>query len=151
MSTIVTWQNGISFAATVGSGHTVLMDATASVGGENKGPRPTELVLAGLGGCTGMDVVSILRKMRESWDRFEIALESSSRTEHPRVFTAVTLVYRIWGEIDPAKFQRAVSLSAERYCVVSAMLRAAGVAVSYKCEVNGAPLQTEGATSAPES
>lgn len=149
MATTVAWHQGMLFTATVDSGHPIPMDASESVGGENKGPRPKEMILAGLGGCTGMDVVSILRKMRQSWDRFEVGIEASSQKEHPRVYTAITMVYRIWGEVEPKKFQRAVTLSAERYCPVSAMLRAGGIAVTYRCEVNGAPLDPADPTSAP--
>lgn len=138
-ATTVIWQDGMSFATQTRSAHTVLMDSSASVGGQNKGPRPTEMVLSGLGGCTGMDVASILRKMRQSWERFEIAIEADARDEHPRVFTAIRVVYRIWGAVDHAKFKRAVQLSVEQYCPVAAMLRASGAAITYTCEVNGAP------------
>jgi putative redox protein len=143
---VVTWQDGMSFTAETLSGHSLLLDASPRVGGENKGPRPTELVLAGLGSCTGMDVVSILRKMRQNWDRFEIVLTHTAREEHPRVFTSVQIQYRIWGEVNPDRFVRAIVLSAEQYCTVSAMLKAAGVAITYTCEVNGTPVPV---TSAP--
>lgn len=145
-SAVVTWNEGMSFAAQTRSSHTVTMDASSSVGGENKGPRPTEMVLAGLGGCTGMDVASILKKMRQTWDRFEIALDAKVRDEHPRVFLSVHVVYRIWGAVEPAKFVRAVTLSAEQYCPVSAMLKAGGVTITWECEVNGTPVAP---TSAP--
>lgn len=133
----VSWQDGMSFAAETGTGYTLILDASTENGGQDKGPRPTELVLAGLGGCTGMDVVSILRKMRQQWDRFEITMQTVSRQEHPRVFASIDLVYRIWGAVAPEKFHRAVMLSAEQYCPVSAMLKAGGVTITWRCEVNG--------------
>ena len=126
---------GMQFVGRAESGHAVLMDAAAGVGGEDTAPRPMELVLIGLGGCTGMDVVSILRKMRLNWERFEILLEAERAPDHPKIFTKIHLVYRIWGEVPQEKLKRAIELSLERYCPVTAMLRRAAE-ITYDYEIN---------------
>jgi putative redox protein len=137
---LVTWTGGMAFKAQTGSGHDLIMDARAEVGGENKGPRPTELLLAALGGCTGMDVVSILRKMRIEFDRFEMAIEADEAAEHPKAFTTFRLVYRLWGQdVPPEKFKRAVELSQTTYCGVSALYKK-GATVEYRLELNGEAL-----------
>ncbi|HWI66587.1 MAG TPA: OsmC family protein [Symbiobacteriaceae bacterium] len=137
---LVTWTGGMSFNGRTGSGHDVVMDARPDVGGENKGPRPTELLLTALGGCTGMDVVSVLKKMRVDVDRLEMAIEAEERAEHPKHFEKITMVYRIWGpEIPEEKFRRAVELSFTTYCSVGALLKK-GAEVSYRLELNGNPL-----------
>lgn len=138
---VVTFSGGMAFTGRSGSGHEIVMDARPDVGGENKGPRPTELLLAALGGCTGMDVVSILRKMRVEFDRFEMAIEAHEAEEHPKLFTGFQMVYRLWGkEIAPDKYRRAVELSQTTYCSVSALYKKGGAAVSYRLELNGEPL-----------
>lgn len=137
---LVTFMGGMAFNARVGSGHEILMDAVPEVGGENKGPRPTELLLAALGGCTGIDVVSILRKKRVEFDRFDIAIEADSVTEYPKYFNQFRLVYRLWGSnVDVEGFKRAVELSQEKYCSVSGLFKK-GAAVTYRLEVNGEPI-----------
>jgi putative redox protein len=117
------WIDGLTFAGSADSKHWVVMDTDASVGGSEGAARPLELVLLGLGGCTSMDVVSILRKMRVRLDRYEMVLRAERSEAHPRVFTSVRMEYRLWGpDIDPAKVQKAVDLSRTTYCSVSAML-----------------------------
>jgi putative redox protein len=92
--------------------------------GDDSGPSPKQLVLAGLAGCTGMDVASLLKKMRVEYDSFEIYTEADLTEEHPKVFSEIRLVYRFKGEnIDKAKVEKAVNLSKDRYCGVSAMLK----------------------------
>lgn len=138
---LVTFTGGMSFSGRTGSGHDVMMDAREEVGGENKGPRPTELLLAALGGCTGMDVVSILRKMRVDIDRFEMALEADEGDEHPKAFATFRMVYRLWGQDIPEdKYRRAVELSQTTYCSVSALYKK-GASVTYRLELNGTPLE----------
>jgi putative redox protein len=137
---LVTWTGGMAFTAHVGSGHDLVMDARADVGGENKGPRPTELLLAALGGCTGMDVVSILRKMRVEFDRLEVAVEANERTEHPKYFERFRLVYRVDGNAVPAdKVKRAVALSESQYCNVAGLFKH-GAKIDYRIEINGEPV-----------
>jgi putative redox protein len=131
----------MAFAGRTGSGHDVVMDAREDVGGENKGPRPTELLLTALGGCTGMDVVSVLKKMRVEFDRFEMAIEADEGPEHPKAFTDFRLVYRLWAADGSAdQFRRAVELSQTKYCGVSALYKK-GANVGYHLELNGKPLE----------
>ena len=112
----------MSFDSQVGN-HTVRIDTTAPMG-DDSGASPKGLVLAGLAGCTGMDVVSLLKKMRVSITDFEIVIDADLTEEHPKVFSEIRLVYRISGkELDKAKIEKAVALSQEKYCGVSAMLR----------------------------
>lgn len=137
---MVTWTGGMAFESQTGSGHAVQMDARPDVGGENKGPRPTELLLAALGGCTGMDVVSILRKMRVQFDRFEMAIEADEAEEHPKAFQSFRMVYRLWGADVPAdKVKRAVELSQTTYCSVSALFKQ-GATVTHRLEINDQPV-----------
>jgi putative redox protein len=114
---------GMQFVGESESGHAILLDTTADVGGTDRAPQPMETVLIGLGSCTGMDVISILRKMRVEWDRFEILLEAERALDHPKVFTEIHLIYCIWGDdIAEDKLKKAIDLSQERYCPVTAML-----------------------------
>lgn len=134
---LITWMGGMAFNAHTSSAHDVVMDAREEVGGENKGPRPTELLLAGLGGCTGMDVVSILRKMRVEFDRVEIAIEADEATEHPKSFTDFRMTYRVFGaDVPTDKVKRAVELSETTYCSVAGLFRQ-GAKISYTIEING--------------
>jgi putative redox protein len=108
------------------SGTGVLMDAARDFGGDERGARPFELLLVGLAGCTGMDVVSLLRKMRVDFTELELEIEAEKSEEHPHVFTDINLVYIVTGrDIDEDKVKRAIELSQDKYCSVSAMLRKA--------------------------
>ncbi len=119
------WEKDMSFDSLV-SGHHLVMDSSAEHGGKDRGPRPKEVVLSALCGCTGMDVVSILGKMRVQPDDFRIIAEAEAAEEHPRVFTSIHLTYQFTGRDLPGdKLRKAVDLSQERYCSVSAMLRRA--------------------------
>lgn len=136
----VRWNGKMSFAGHTDSGHDVVMDARPEVGGEDRGPRPSELVLVGLGGCTGMDVVSILTKMRIPFTDFRVDIEADSASEHPKSFTDIRLVYRVWGDVPAEKFLRAVELSWGTYCSVANLLKK-GANLSYRCEINGEPVK----------
>jgi putative redox protein len=126
MDATVKWNTKMNFTAKAGSGHEVVMDAYSNVGGEDLGPRPTELVLMGLGGCTGMDVVSILEKMKQEITSFEIKLHADKAQEHPKIFTHIVMEYIVTGRnIDRSAVEKAVMLSREKYCSVQAMLRKA--------------------------
>jgi len=117
------WKGNMKFDALV-SGHHVIMDALPVVGGEDSGPRPKELMLASLAGCTGMDVISILTKMRVEIESFNVNVEADITEEHPKHYTKMHLVYQFKGkELDPEKLKKAVELSQERYCGVSATYR----------------------------
>jgi len=119
------WKGNMQFDALV-SGHHVKMDALPVVGGEDSGPRPKELMLASLAGCTGMDVISILKKMRVDVESFDISIDADITEEHPKHYTKMHLVYQFKGkELDIEKLKKAVDLSQERYCGVSAAYRKA--------------------------
>lgn len=118
----ISWKGNMTFETQL-NGHSLTMDADIMVGGENKGPRPKILLLAGLGGCTGMDVISILGKMKIVPQKFWMNISAELTDEHPKVYRSIKLVYYFQGEnLDPAKIEKAVSLSKERYCGVMAML-----------------------------
>ena len=120
--TIVTWQSDMSFEASL-NGHSIIMDADVSGGGNNQGPRPKILLLAGLGGCTGMDVVSILAKMKVVPEKFWMEISAEMTDEHPKVYNQIKLVYYFKGkDLEMDKLEKAVNLSKEKYCGVSAML-----------------------------
>ena len=113
------WKGNMMFDATV-SGHHVIMDAHPAVGGEDKGCRPKELMLASLAGCTGMDVVSILKKMRVEFTALDIRVSADVTEEHPKHYEKMRVDYEFTGEhLDPAQLKKAVQLSQERYCGVS--------------------------------
>ncbi|QKI89980.1 OsmC family protein [Thiomicrorhabdus xiamenensis] len=136
MTTIVKWQgSGMAFDATASTGHTVRMDAAPEVGGENTGPRPMEMVLMGLGGCTGIDVVMMLQKMSQDIKDVQIEIESERSSEIPKVFTKIHVHFKVYGsELNDKKVKRAVDLSAEKYCSVSKMLEAT-VEMSHDFEI----------------
>ncbi len=120
----VTWKEEMAFEAGV-NGHSIMLDATEKVGGRDRGPRPKPLTLVSLGGCTGMDVVSILNKMRVQFDAFNVEVEGEMTEEHPKYYKTITINYIFTGKDLPmAKLEKAVSLSQERYCGVTAMLSA---------------------------
>lgn len=113
------WDGGMRFRAVSGSRHEVPADD----GESNTGPRPTELVLAGLAMCTGMDIVSILDKKRQDYDRYLIHLTAEQRSEYPQVFTRIDIVHEVHGPgVTEAAVRRCIELSATKYCPVSAML-----------------------------
>lgn len=119
------WKGNMKFDAVV-SGHHVIMDALPAVGGNDEGARPKELMLAALAGCTGMDVISILKKMRIEPEYFNIRVEADMTEEHPKHYTAMHIFYEFRGEnLETDKLQKAVDLSQERYCGVSTSYRKA--------------------------
>lgn len=123
---VVRWSGRMTFIGKAGSNHLVPMDVDADTGGDNSATRPLELLLLGLGGCTGMDVVSILNKMRVQFSSLEINLRADRAEEHPKVYTRIEMEYVFTGsDLDLEKLRRAVELSQEKYCSVSAMLRKA--------------------------
>jgi putative redox protein len=133
----VRFHRGMSFTGVADSGHAVLMDTIAAVGGDNSAATPKELVLHALGGCTGMDVVSILRKMRVTPRSFTIAIEAEVDPEPPKPFQSANLDYRFEGEdLALDSLRRAVTLSQDKYCSVSHMLRKA-FPITWSITVNG--------------
>lgn len=104
------------------NGHHITIDTVEAGGGNNKGPNPKPLMLSALAGCTGMDVVSTLNKMRAVYSDFSIDVEADLTDNHPRVYSEIRMVYKI-KTADKDKMERAVKLSKEQYCGVSAMLQ----------------------------
>ncbi|HQQ03145.1 MAG TPA: OsmC family protein [Bacteroidales bacterium] len=128
------WLEDMTFEANV-NGHQIVMDALESAGGHDRGPRPKPLVLAALAGCTAMDVISILNKMHVSPQNFRIEVEAEVTQEHPKVYHTIKLIYIFKGQNLPIdKLQKAIDLSQERYCGVSAMLRKAAN-ISYEMRI----------------
>lgn len=115
----VNWSGGMSFSSEI-DGHKINIDAKPEVGGQNKGPRPKPLMMLALGGCTGMDVISILAKMRVKVDDFNIKIDGELTEEHPKHFSKMHITYEFWGkDLLMEKLEKAVGLSQERYCGVS--------------------------------
>lgn len=123
MDIVLNWKNKMAFEGAGDSGFTQRMDAEESVGGENSGARPMELIALGLAGCTSMDVISILQKKKQDVKDFQVKIRAERAETHPKVFTDATIEYLITGEnIDAAAVLRAIELSAEKYCPAQAML-----------------------------
>ncbi len=116
------------------SGHGIIMDSTVDKGGFDSGPRPMELLLLSLIGCTAMDVIYILRKMRVKFEGFEIEVKAERADKHPKVYNKVEVIYTIYGKDVPEdKFKQAIELSQNKYCSVSATMKAVGeLTYSYK-------------------
>ena len=120
----VTWVDGALFVAEAGSGHTFTMDGSPDVGGRNLAARPMEVLLMGLGGCTAIDVVSMLKKQRQDVLAVEVSLVGERATEHPMVYSEVKVVYTVRGrKLSRSLVERAVSLSDEKYCSATAMFK----------------------------
>jgi putative redox protein len=124
MESIARWVDGLKFDGTFSSGYTVVLDSPPEHGGNGHGPRPVELLLMGLAGCTGMDVIAILQKKRQKVSSFEVHVSGERRDEHPRTFTKVHVLYDVVGQgVDVDAVRQAVHLSEEKYCSVAAILR----------------------------
>ncbi len=126
--------DGMRFVAHGLTGHSIVMDGDPEFGGQDTAPRPTELVLMGLGGCTGMDVISILRKKRQKVTGFEVIVKASRAEEHPKKFTKIHVEYVVTGkDISEEAVKRATQLSMDKYCSVKATLEGvADITYSYK-------------------
>ena len=134
MHASVVWSGGMSFTGTADSGFTVPLGTDPSVGGDNDGFRPMELLVIGLAGCTAMDVISILRKKRQDVTGFEVRVSTERADTHPKVVTAFAVHYLVRGrKIDPHAVERAMELSQTTYCPAQAMLsKAAPITLSYE-------------------
>jgi putative redox protein len=123
MKAAVTLEQRMSFTATADTGFTVELGAEPGVGGDDDGFRPMELMLVSLGGCTAMDVISILRKKRQNVTAFRVEIEGERAEEHPKVFTAIHVHYIVHGKgVDPKAVMRSIELSETKYCPAQAML-----------------------------
>lgn len=119
----VKWLDHMTFVGESGSGHSVVMDGSPDAGGRDLGVRPMEMLLLGLGGCTAFDVISILRKSRQNVIDCEINIEAERATEIPKVFTQIHLHFVVSGrELKADRVEKAVNLSADKYCSASQML-----------------------------
>lgn len=123
MKATVQWKDNMTFIGTPDSGFPVQMDADASFGGTNQGVRPMEMIALGLAGCTGMDVISILRKKRQQVTQFEVRVNAPRSADHPKVFTKALITYVVTGtHVDEAALVRSIELSMTKYCPVQVML-----------------------------
>ena len=124
----------MQFIGTADSGHSVIMDAPPAVGGKDSGSRPSELLLTGFGGCSGMDVISILRKKKQDVTNFEMNVDGTTAENHPRYFTDIHIEYVITGRnLSEEAVKRAIDLSLDKYCMVGTTIRkAANITYSYK-------------------
>ncbi len=128
------WKENMAFEASVGD-FKIMLDADPSVGGKDKGPRPKPLTLVSLAGCTGMDVISILKKMRVEPSFFNISVEGELTEEHPKYYHRIHIIYEFKGEDLPKdKLEKAVNLSQDRYCGVSELLRK-GSELTYEIKI----------------
>lgn len=119
----VVWDKNMKFIAEV-EGHNIILDAGSSVGGNNEGPSPKSLMMVALAGCTGMDVISILKKMKVDVSFFNVKVEGEMKEEHPKKFERMKIIYEVKGtDIEYEKVKKAVDLSVEKYCGVNANYR----------------------------
>lgn len=139
MKASVTMKQGMSFSGSADSGFSVDLGASPAVGGDDDGFRPMELMLVSLAGCTAMDVISILRKKRQTVSGFEVRVNAERAKEHPKVFTEIFLTYVVQGtDIDPAAVERSIELSTTKYCSAHAMLsEAASIRHDYEIVEEG--------------
>lgn len=136
MQATINWVDGVSFEGNSGSGHSVVMDGPPDHGGQNKGVRPMEMMLLGLGGCASFDVMSILQKSRQKVSACRAELNAERADAVPAVFTKISMKFVVSGEgLKEAQVARAVSLSAEKYCSASIMLEKAGVEIVHSYEI----------------
>lgn len=135
MKARVKWVEQVSFLGETESGHAVLMDGAPAAGGRNLGPRPMEMLLIGAGGCTSFDVVSILKKSRQAISDCYVELEAERAEADPKVFTKIHMHFVVKGkDVKPEAVEKAIKLSAEKYCSASIMLGATA-AITHDFEV----------------
>jgi len=136
----VQFDGDMRFVATSATGHHITLDASPEGGGHDAGPMPIELVLMGLGGCTAMDVLGILRKMRQDVTDYSIQVHGTRRDDHPKVFTEVMVEHVVTGRhVSVEAVEKAVRLSWEKYCSVGAMLEK-GAHMTHTWRVEEAPV-----------
>ena len=123
MNISVSWVDGLLMVGKSDSGHTITMDGPPESGGENLGVRPMEMLLLGVAGCTMIDVVTTLKKMRQDLTHCETKISAERATDHPKVFTDIHIQFIVRGkDLDSKKVDKAITLSAEKYCSASIML-----------------------------
>lgn len=136
MQAEITWRGDASFEAKSGSGHSLILDGPPDHGGKNQGPRPMEMLLVGVGGCSTFDVVDILKKSRQEVENCRCEVQAERADTVPSVFTKINLHFSVSGtNLKEAMVKRAVKLSAEKYCSASIMLERGGVEISHSYEI----------------
>ncbi len=136
MKTTVHWDGDAKFVGNSESGHSIVMDGPPDHGGKNQGPRPMEMLLLGLGGCTTFDVMSILQKSRQKVTDCTAEIQAERADEVPAVFTKINIHFVVKGDnLKESLVKRAVSLSAEKYCSASIMLEKGGVEITHSFEI----------------
>lgn len=136
MQVKVKWVDGVQFVAESGTGHSVVLDGPEASGGRNTGPRPMEMLLMGLGGCSSYDVVTILQKSRQQLVDCAVDIQAERVDSIPAVFSKIHLHFVVTGkDLKPNQVERAVQLSAEKYCSASIMLGQAGVEITHSHEI----------------
>ena len=130
----VTYVQGLQFVGEASSGHAIVMDSDPEVGGHNSGPKPMELLLIGIGGCSGMDVVSILKKKRQDITGIEVNVRGEEAEDYPKKYTGITLEFIVRGRnISEDAVKKAIDLSMNKYCSVKATIEgSAKVNFSYR-------------------
>lgn len=136
MHASVRWLENVAFEAKSASGHDVIMDGSPEYGGENRGARPMELILMGLGGCASFDIVTILKKARQDITDVRCELKAERADAIPAVFTKIHLHFVVSGrKVKPAQVEKAIHLSADKYCSASKMLTDGGVEITHDFEI----------------
>jgi len=124
------------FEANDAYGHTVRLDTSPETGGQNYGVRPMQMLLMGLGGCSGIDVISILKKQRQTVESFRMLIDGErEKGKEPSLWENINVIFEIKGKIDPEKAKRACELSIDKYCSVAATLMKAGCRVTWEVKV----------------
>ena len=136
MQADVKWVGGVAFEASTESGHQVMMDGSPAYGGENRGARPMELILLGLGGCAAFDIVTILKKARQDVTDVRCVLQAERADDIPAVFTKINIHFVVTGrDVKEKQVDKAIHLSADKYCSASRMLSLGGVDITHSFEV----------------
>ncbi len=144
MKSRVKWVEDVCFMAESDSGHAIIMDGAPEVGGRNLGPRPMEMLLMGTGGCTSVDVVMILKKSRQDVTGCEVEISAERASDHPKVFTKIHMHFTVRGRgVKPEIVDRAIKLSAEKYCSASIILGKSAV-MTHDFEIIEEPATTPG-------
>ncbi|MFA9391444.1 MAG: OsmC family protein [Prolixibacteraceae bacterium] len=133
-NTLLSWKGDMEFETEL-NGHKLTIDATPEVGGHNKGPRPKMLMLTALAGCTGMDVITILKKMKIVPEEFNVRVDGSLSEDHPQYYESMNIIYEFKGDhLDVEKLKKAIELSQDKYCGVSALYRKA-IQLTYEIKI----------------
>ena len=129
-------EGDFGFEAKDAEGHTAHLDTSPETGGRNFGIRPMQMLLMGLGGCSGIDIVSILKKQRQTVDGFSMVIEGErEKGKEPSLWENIHVVFQLKGAIDPDKAQKACALSMDKYCSVAATLKGAGCHITWEVKV----------------